>query len=113
MWNEASGRHLGWKLNPEAPLKHTKIGFDARDHALDVIIEPGMQSWRLKDEDELAEAVEIGLFAELEAEAIRKTLSGALEDFFGKRHEEMQNRAEWKPHRGWTLPVLNEAWEAP
>lgn len=112
MWDGESGKHLGWKLNPEAPLKRTGFGFDTKDHVLDAVIEPGFQSWRLKDEDELAEAVERGLFTALEAEEIRGTLSYAVEDFFGKRRDEMQKRAVWKPPQHWTLPVLNEDWNA-
>jgi hypothetical protein len=69
-WNAASGAFRGYYINLQAPLRRTELGFDSLDHVLDIVVEPGGH-WRWKDEDELAEAVQLGLFTPDEAVAIR------------------------------------------
>ncbi|MBV8715140.1 MAG: YgaC family protein [Chloroflexi bacterium] len=63
-------RFLFWKINLQAPLRRTPLGFDSWDHLLDLWVMPD-GSWSWKDEDELEEAVDLGLFSEAEARAIR------------------------------------------
>jgi hypothetical protein len=59
-WDRAGG-FAGWYVNLEQPWRETSLGFDTTDHLLDIWIDPD-RSWRWKDEDHLAEAVDIGLF---------------------------------------------------
>lgn len=64
-----SGR-LG-KVSPLARLRRTPIGFDRTDHVLDAVIEPAIDSWAWKDEEEESEATALGLFTPCEADGIR------------------------------------------
>ena len=48
------------------------------DQLLDVVIDPDL-SWRWKDEDELREAVELGLMSEGRADAVRREAERAIE----------------------------------
>jgi hypothetical protein len=61
----------GWKIQLEAPKRRTQIGFDTTDHYLDVRIEPD-RTWRWDDEDEMALAIELGIFTPDAAEGARR-----------------------------------------
>ena len=61
---------LGWYVNLEEPWRETPLGFDSTDHLLDVVVDPD-RSWRWKDEDHLAQAVEVGLFSQKRADEFR------------------------------------------
>jgi hypothetical protein len=64
----ADGVFLHWYVNFEEPKQRTHIGWDYRDHKLDLIVWPdGAVRW--KDEDELAEADALGLVDEDEVRA--------------------------------------------
>ena len=69
-WDDATGAFRGWYLNLQTPLRRTAIGYDLWDHVLDVQIAPD-RTWRWKDEDELAWAVEAGVLTPAEAAAAR------------------------------------------
>ena len=49
----------GWYVNLEEPWRASSVGWDTRDLALDIVVERD-GSWRWKDEDHLAAAVERG-----------------------------------------------------
>jgi len=69
VWDE-SWTHLGWYVNLQAPLRVTGRLFDTTDWALDVVVDPD-GTWRWKDEDDLRRAVELGVFDDGSAEAVR------------------------------------------
>ena len=69
-WNAATGEFLGHYVNLQAPLRRTTLGFDAMDHVLDIVVDADGR-WHWKDEDELAEAVRLGIFSTDEAIVIR------------------------------------------
>lgn len=60
----------GWYVQLQKPFVETPTGLETMDHALDVIVEPD-GAWRWKDEDDLAEAVRLGVFTPDEAAEIR------------------------------------------
>lgn len=62
---------LGWYVNVQEPIRPTPSGFDYLDHTLDVIVAPDLSSVQLKDEDELALGIEVGLYGDELAERIR------------------------------------------
>lgn len=64
-WNQMS-----WYVNLQSPVVFNGACVDTTDEALDVIVDPG-GSWRWKDEDELEEAVRLGIWTEDEAAEIR------------------------------------------
>jgi GNAT superfamily N-acetyltransferase len=68
-WDE-SWSLLGWYVNLQAPLRRTALGFDTTDWALDIWVEPG-GAWQWKDEDDFAEAIQLGVFDEVSAAAVR------------------------------------------
>jgi Protein of unknown function (DUF402) len=68
-WNE-EGEHASWYVNLELPWQRTELGFDSRDHQLDIVVRAD-RSWQWKDEDELRDAVAAGLLTAGEADDIR------------------------------------------
>src|SRR5947199_270658 len=54
-------------VNLQTPLARSPAGFDLVEHILDVTIPADRSTWAWKDEDELAEAIEGGLFTEEDA----------------------------------------------
>ena len=78
------GEFAGWYVNLEDPWRVSPLGFDTTDHLLDVVVEPD-RSWRWKDEDHLAEAVEVGLFTQKQAWGIRAEGERAIERIEGQR----------------------------
>ena len=77
---------------PRGSRRESPFGFDTTDHLLDIWVDPD-RSWRWKDEDHLAEAIEIGLFTTEQAEAMRT------------EGERMVQRIE-----AWAAP-FDEGWE--
>jgi Protein of unknown function (DUF402) len=62
--------HFSWYVNLQTPTTLNGRFVDTTDQALDVTVHPdGTPSW--KDEDELAEAVQLGIWTEDEATEIR------------------------------------------
>jgi predicted RNA-binding protein associated with RNAse of E/G family len=71
--------HLGWYVNLQEPYERTPRGISAMDQMLDVVIAPD-GSWAWKDEDELAAAVELGLFSEERVTLLRAEAARVLAD---------------------------------
>ena len=65
------GRLFEYYINLESPLRPSVPGYDTVEHLLDVTIPPDRSSWTWKDEDELVEAVQRGLFTEEDADRFR------------------------------------------
>ena len=59
-WEPGSDTFRGWYVNLQTPLARTDVGFDTREHVLDVLVPADRSSWTWKDEDELDEAVARG-----------------------------------------------------
>jgi hypothetical protein len=109
MWSATDWTHLGWKVNPETPLKRTAIGFDTTDHVLDASAD--LSSWQWKDEEEFATAIELGLFTAAEGERIRQETRRVVSQCVTSRRQQLQAWTVWRPPAGWTLPVLSNSWE--
>ncbi len=112
IWSAPDWTHVGWKVNPESPLKRTPIGFDTTDHVLDAVISADLNSWRLKDEDELAVAIELGLFTLSQGERIHQEARRVAGECVTSRRRQLQAWAAWRPPSRWKLPVLPPNWEA-
>jgi hypothetical protein len=94
----------GWYVNLETPYHRSAIGFDTRDHTLDIVVDPD-GSWRWKDEDELALAIEYGHHPPPEAAAIRAEGGRVLAEWpFPTGWE------EWRPDPSWPVPELPDDW---
>ena len=112
VWSAPDWAHVGWKVNPELPLKRTPTGFDTTDHVLDAVISADLSSWRLKDEDELAVAIELGLFTVSEGKRIHQEARRVAGECITSRRRQLQTWAAWRPPSHWKLPVLQSNWEA-
>ncbi len=113
IWSAPDWTHVGWKVNPELPLKRTPIGFDTTDHVLDAVISADLTSWQLKDEDELAVAIDLGLLTEAEGERIRRETRRIASECISSHRRQLQAWAAWRPPAGWNLPTLPRNWEDP
>jgi predicted RNA-binding protein associated with RNAse of E/G family len=106
-WEHATDRFRAWYLNLQSPLRRSSIGFDLWDQVLDVVVRPD-RSWSWKDEDELAEAVRLGVMAPEEAAAVRaegERLIACLDDVVPTGWE------EWRPDPGWPALELPADWD--
>jgi hypothetical protein len=105
-WDERGWSFQGWYVNLQAPFVRSTLGFDTRDHALDVVVEPD-GSWRWKDEDHLELATRLGVFTRAEASEIRAEGERVLEQWpFPTGWE------GWRPDPVWPVPSLPEGWSA-
>jgi hypothetical protein len=105
------GDFAGWYVNLEKPLTRTPIGFDYTDHLLDVLVSPDRSSWRWKDEDELAEAVERGVFSPADAESFRAAGEQAVEHLASGAPPFDRDWSSWRPDPAWSRPELPQGWD--
>lgn len=68
---DADWNHTSWYVNLQAPVAVHGAFIDTTDWALDLTVQPD-GTWVWKDEDELAEAVELGIFDEAAASRVRE-----------------------------------------
>lgn len=110
LMRDPEGQPVRWYLNLESPLRRSPVGFDYTDHVLDVIVELD-GSWRWKDEDELREAVRLGLFTQDEASSFYRDGERAVAML--RDHEPPFDRdwSSWQPDSAWPPPRLPEGWD--
>lgn len=111
IWSAPDWTHVGWKVNTELPLERTAIGFDTTDLVLDAAITPDLNTWRLEDEDELADAIALGLISATEGERIRRATHRIASECLSSRRRQLQTWAAWRPPPNWKLPALPQNWE--
>jgi uncharacterized protein len=105
-WDARTDAFEGWYLNLQDPLRRTDIGFDTRDHVLDVLIPADRASWSWKDEDEMAQAVALGLFTDADADRIRWAGERAVEHVLLREPPFDEDWEGWRPDPAWELPTL-------
>jgi Protein of unknown function (DUF402) len=101
---------LRWYVNLEDPLRRSEIGFDTLDHKLDVILELD-GSWRWKDEDELAEAIRLGLIDPGREPELRAAAERAVRRVVGREPPFDRDWTAWRPDPSWRTPELPGGWE--
>ena len=106
----ADGSFIGWYVNLEDPWRRTHFGFDTTDHVLDIWVLSD-RTWRWKDEDELEEAIETGLFTQLKAKAIREEGERVIERVEAWTEPFNEGWEEWTPDPDWPLPSVPEGWD--
>lgn len=107
LWDDATDEFHGWYLNLQTPLKPSRVGFDLWDQVLDVVVRPD-RAWSWKDEDQLADAVRLGLISSAEALAVRaqgEELIGQLGTLLPTGWE------NWRPQPGWPMLALPPDWD--
>ena len=108
-WSTEEGAPV-WYVNLQDPLRRTPLGFDTTDHALDAIVRLD-GSWSWKDEDELAEAVERGLFTVEEAERFRADGELAVARILDREPPFDRDWGSWRPDPSWPEPELRPGWD--
>jgi uncharacterized protein len=110
LYRSADGALKFWYVNLQDPVRRTRRGFDTLDHILDVFAGLDLSWWQLKDEHELAEAVELGVLTSERADEIRDVAAhvGALIDG-GEAWWAFWS--EWEPDRALPIPSLPVDWD--
>jgi hypothetical protein len=99
-----------WYINLEDPMRRTEFGFDLTDNFLDVIVEPDLSAWRWKDEDEFAEAIELGIISPQKAKAIRAEGERAAK-WIQSGKSPFNRWVNWRPDPAWKAPILPDGWD--
>jgi hypothetical protein len=107
-WDEP-GKFAGWYVNLEEPWRESPFGFDTTDHLLDIWVDPD-RSWRWKDEDHLAEALDLGLFTAEQAKAMRAEGERVIERIEAWTAPFDEGWETWLPDPQWPLPSLPNGW---
>ncbi len=100
----AEWEQLSWYVNLQTPTVVLDGRIDTTDQALDVVVSPTGE-WRWKDEDELAEAVALGIWTEREAAAIRAEGERVIEASPWPTGWE-----DWRPPEAWGPLGLPRDW---
>jgi hypothetical protein len=110
-WEAPARRFQGWYVNLEDPWREFALGFDTRDHTLDLWVEPD-RTWSWKDEDELEVAVRVGFYSAGEAAAIRAEGERVVERIEAWAPPFSEGWERWQPDPSWPVPVLPPGWDA-
>jgi hypothetical protein len=102
---------LGWYVNLEDPPTDTRFGLDTTDHVLDVLVPPDRSTWTWKDEDELQEAIALGLFSAADADRFHAEGERAARAIIERRPPFDEPWEEWLPDPEWPLPELPNGWD--
>lgn len=111
MWEEGQTSFRCWYIDLQEPLQRTSIGFDTRDHLLDIVVSPDRSEWRWKDEDEFQEALEIGLYTAEQARAIRAEGERAIWRMRAGQPPFCDGWERWSPPAEWKAPDLPAGWD--
>jgi predicted RNA-binding protein associated with RNAse of E/G family len=110
LWDE-DWQPLHWYVNLQAPLRRTRVGFDLVDHILDVIVSIDRSAVRWKDEDELQQAIALGMFTAEEADRFRSQGERAVARLVGREPPFHRDWTDWRPDPSWTPAELPAGWD--
>ena len=111
MWDPGQTRFRCWYVNLQEPLRRTALGFDAMDHILDIVIRPDRSEWWWKDEDELEDAVAVGLYSAEEARAIRAEGERVIQQMQANLPPFCDGWENWSRPKDWEIPSLPPKWD--
>jgi hypothetical protein len=111
MWEAGQANFRCWYVNLQEPLRRTHLGFDTMDHLLDIVISPDCSTWRWKDEDQLREAVELGVFSPQQGRAIRREGEDVIERMRAGGPIFHAGWERWSPPEDWQPPEFLEGWD--
>ena len=111
LYRSPDGATKLWYINLQDPVRRTPLGFDTLDHILDVFAGLDLSWWQLKDEHELAEAVELGVVTSERAEC-RSGGRRARRRDDGQRRGVVDVWSDWEPDRSRSIPTLPADWAA-
>ena len=104
-YRTAHGDHIGWYCNLQAPLDRTDVGFDTNDWTLDVVASPDLSGWMWKDEDELEEGRQVGLYSDSDLADIRAAGAEVIA-LIESRDAIFGRWGSWRPDPEWPVPEL-------
>ena len=104
-YRTADGDHIGWYCNLQSPLARTELGFDTNDWTLDVVASPDLSGWMWKDEDELEEGRQVGLYSDSDVRDIRAAGAEVI-TLIESRDGVFARWASWRANPEWPLPAL-------
>jgi hypothetical protein len=110
-WSKGRKTLGKWKINLEDPFRRTRFGFDHKDWLLDIVVSPDKSEWRWKDEDEVVEAVELGLMSQERARELRDDGERALAKLQANIAPFDREWEAWRPDAAWTAPRLPDGWD--
>jgi Protein of unknown function (DUF402) len=96
---------LGWYVNLQSPLVVTGNRLDTTDWVLDITVSPD-GVWEWKDEEELEESVELGIFDAGDVAAVRAEGERVL----GEPRPWPTGWEDWRPPAGWGPLRLPDDW---
>jgi len=100
-----------WYINLESRCRRTPIGWDMRDHLVDIDYRDGFDAPRLKDTDELHAAHALGIVTTSEVARILRDAERALA-LVQDGHPAIEKKWEtWEPPPHWTVPTLRAGWD--
>jgi predicted RNA-binding protein associated with RNAse of E/G family len=108
---EADWTFAGWYVNLETALGRDGPCYDFVDHCLDVLVPADRSTWAWKDEEELAEAVRLGIFTPEEAASFRAEGERAVRRILDREPPFHYPWDEWLPDLSWPIPVLPDGWD--
>jgi predicted RNA-binding protein associated with RNAse of E/G family len=111
-WSADHAQLRGWYVNLQTPLRQTPLGFDYTDEFLDAIVEPDRSAWRWEDEDDLADALRLGLVTAERARFLRAEGERAVELLRARRPPYREAWEQWRPDPAWPVPRLPDGWDA-
>lgn len=110
-WDDEYNFH-SWKINLEEPMRRTPLGFDYMDRLLDVIVSADRSTWRWKDEDEVRQAQERGMFSAEQVGELYLCGERAIQAILANEPPFDRGWETWKPDPAWRVPLdLPEGWE--
>jgi len=102
-------RLLRYFVNLEDPFRRTPIGFDTRDHTLDIVVTSELTcSWR--DEQDFEDHVALGLYPPELAAAARAEGERVIDAIARRTHPCLNGWADWRPDPSWPVPTLPDVW---
>jgi predicted RNA-binding protein associated with RNAse of E/G family len=103
-------RFYGWKVDITSPFARTALGFDIIDEVLDICVRPDRTfDWR--DQDEMSEAVRLGIYTEAEAQelyAVGYEVEALIRAHAPPFDEEWQT---WRPDADLLIGAVPEGWQ--
>jgi hypothetical protein len=109
-WSE-QGVFEAWYVNLEQRHRFTEHHIDTCDHVLDLVVLPD-RSWRWKDEDEFAAAVDHGWFDRRLAADARREGARVIQLVEEWQSPFADGWERWRPDPSWPIPELPDDWDA-
>jgi hypothetical protein len=105
-----SRRLLRYFVNLEEAFRRTSIGFETRDHTLDIVVTPELEC-RWRDEEDFDNHVALGLYPPELAAAARAEGQRVIDAIANGTHPCLNGWAEWLPDPAWTPLVVPAGWD--